>query len=35
MPLTFETKFKQINFVLFITLLYIVSLAITNADKGK
>lgn len=36
MPPTLEyTCFMQVNFVLFITSFYIVSLVITNADKGK
>ena len=36
MPSTLEnSKFKQVNFILFITSFYIVSLMITSADKGK
>lgn len=36
MPPTLEdSKFKQVNFILFITSFYIVSLMITSADKGK
>ena len=36
MPSTLEnTEFKQVNFILFITSFYIVSLVITSADKGK
>lgn len=30
-----NSKFKQVNFILFITSFYIVSLMITSADKGK
>ncbi len=34
MPSTLEnSKFKQVNFILFITSFYIVSLMITSADK--
>lgn len=36
MPSTLEnSKFKQVNFILFITSFHIISLMITNADKGK
>ena len=36
MPSTLEnSKFKQVNFILFITSFYVVSLMITSADKGK